>query len=74
MTSQFSQKVSIQIASEAPEEKVRGNNIDFAFKEGQLLKKTQVHFLSSPLPYSGASNLGKILANFSGEIVTSRQF
>ena len=25
----------------------------------------------SPLPHSGASNLGKIYANFSGEIVTS---
>ena len=31
----------------------------------------QVHFLFSPLLYSGASNLGKIYANFSGGIVTS---
>ena len=30
--------------------------------------KTQVHFPFSPLPYSGASDLGKIYANFSWEI------
>ena len=40
------------------------------FKRFSFLK-TQVHFRFSPRPYSGASNLGKIYANFSGEIVTS---
>ena len=38
------------------------------FKRVSSLK---VHFLCSPFPYSKASNLGKIYASFSGEIVTS---
>ena len=58
-------------ASEAPEEKAKGNNNWFCFLRGSAFWKTPVHFLLSPVPYFGASNLGKIYANFSGEIVTS---
>ena len=44
---------------------------DFAFQEGQLSEKQKFIFLFPPLPYSGASNLRDIYANFSGKIVTS---
>ena len=43
--------------------------IEFAFQEGQLHEKHN-YFLFSTLAYSGALNLGKIYADFSGEIVT----
>ena len=42
----------------------------FRVKGVSFLKNTS-SFSFSPLPYSGASDLGKIYANFSGEIVTS---
>ena len=42
------------------------------FKRVSFLKNTSFFFfIFSPLPYSGASDPGKIIANFSGEIVTS---
>ena len=42
----------------------------FLFKRVSFLENTS-SFSFSPLPYSGASNLGKIYANSSGEILTS---
>ena len=44
--------------------------MDFACQEGQLSEKHKFIFIL-PFPYSGASELGKVYANFSGEIVTS---
>ena len=42
--------------------------IDFAFQESQLSGKTQVRFLFSHLPFSGASNLGKSMLTFLGKL------
>ena len=51
-------------------ERKRKQWLIFLLKRVSFLKNTS-SFSFSPLPYSGASNLGKINANFSGEIVTS---
>ena len=45
--------------------------MEFGFRNVTFLKKTQLHFPCPPFPYFRASNLGKIDANFSGEILTS---
>ena len=67
MTSQSPKKVSIQIELyEAPEEKIEKS------KDGvRFLGKTELHCHFSPFPYLRASDMGKIEANFSGEILTS---
>ena len=71
VTSQFPQKVSIQITlHQKLQKESKREKLILLFKRVSFLKR-QAHFLFSLLPYSRASNLGKIYANFSGEIVTS---
>ena len=44
--------------------------ITFAAVQGQLSEKHKFNFFFLFFPYSGASNLGKTYANFSGETLT----
>ena len=72
VTSQFPQKISIQIIlyQGLQKRKKEETTIDLTLYKGQLSEKHQIIFFS-PLPYSGASNMGKTYANLSLEIVTS---
>ena len=74
VTSQSPKNVSIQIVlhgSETPEEKIEENKDGVRFLGMLPFRKTQLHFPFSPFLYFRASDLRKIDANFSGEIVTS---
>ena len=50
---------------------IRGSRRESKRRQRLILLFKRVHFVFSALPYSGASYLGKIYANFSGETVTS---
>ena len=72
VTSQFPRKVSIQITlhQRLQKKSKRKQWLILLLKRVSFLKNT-TSFSFCPLPYSRASNLSKIFANFSREIVTS---
>ena len=72
VTSQSPEKVSIQIALHQRVHN-RETKMEFVLRNVTFLKNTTFIFLPlPPFPYFRASNVGKIHANFSWEIVTSQ--